>query len=85
MTWNVPNILTVLRLLAAPGLALVFLFLARPWADWIALFFFVGAAVTDWFDGHLARRWNQQSRFGAMLDPDRWYCLLRLGQQQLTV
>lgn len=69
MNWNIPNILTVLRLLAAPGIAIVFVFVARPWADWIALLFFVGASVTDWFDGYLARKWNQQSRFGAMLDP----------------
>lgn len=69
MTWTVPNILTVLRLLAAPGIAIAFVFVARPWADWIALLFFIGASVTDWFDGHLARKWNQQSRFGAMLDP----------------
>jgi len=69
MTWTVPNILTVIRLLAAPGVALVFLLLARPYADWLALALFVGASVTDWVDGYLARKWNQMSRFGAMLDP----------------
>lgn len=69
MTWNIPNILTVLRLLAAPGVAIMFLYFARPWADWFALILFVGAAVTDWFDGYLARAWNQQTKFGAMLDP----------------
>ncbi|MCV2883005.1 CDP-diacylglycerol--glycerol-3-phosphate 3-phosphatidyltransferase [Actibacterium sp. XHP0104] len=69
MTWNIPNILTVLRLLAAPGVALAFLLLPRPFADWAALILFVGASVTDWFDGYLARKWNQTSRFGAMLDP----------------
>jgi len=69
MTWNIPNILTVLRLLAAPGVVLLFLYFTRPWADWFALFLFVGAAVTDWFDGYLARLWKQESKFGAMLDP----------------
>jgi len=69
MTWTIPNILTVIRLLAAPAVALVFLILARPYADWLALLLFVGASVTDWVDGYLARRWNQMSRFGAMLDP----------------
>lgn len=69
MRWNVPNILTVLRLLAAPGVAVMFLYYARPWADWFALFLFVSAAATDWIDGRLARAWNQQTRFGAMLDP----------------
>ncbi|MFO6465864.1 CDP-diacylglycerol--glycerol-3-phosphate 3-phosphatidyltransferase [uncultured Jannaschia sp.] len=69
MNWNVPNILTVLRLLAAPGVAIMFLFFARPWADWFALVLFVVAAVTDWIDGWWAREYNQESRFGAMLDP----------------
>lgn len=69
MTWNIPNLLTVLRLLAAPGVALMFLYFHRPWADWFALALFVGAAVTDWFDGYLARLWKQESKFGAMLDP----------------
>lgn len=69
MRWTLPNILTVLRLLAAPGLAIMFLYFARPWADWFALVLFVGAAVTDWIDGYVARSWKQESRFGAMLDP----------------
>ena len=69
MTWNLPNVLTVLRLLAAPGVAVMFLYFHRPWADWFALTLFVLAAVTDWFDGYLARLWKQESKFGAMLDP----------------
>ncbi|MBK0326430.1 CDP-diacylglycerol--glycerol-3-phosphate 3-phosphatidyltransferase [Rhodobacteraceae bacterium F11138] len=69
MNWNVPNILTVLRLLAAPGLALMFLFLHRPYADWFALLLFVSASVTDWIDGYLARAWKQETKLGAMLDP----------------
>ena len=69
MNWNLPNILTVLRLLAAPGVAVMFLYFHRPWADWLALSLFIVAAVTDWFDGYLARAWKQESKFGAMLDP----------------
>ena len=69
MTWTIPNTLTVLRLLAAPGVAVMFLYFHRPWADWFALALFVGAALTDWFDGYLARLWKQESKFGAMLDP----------------
>jgi CDP-diacylglycerol--glycerol-3-phosphate 3-phosphatidyltransferase len=69
MRWNIPNSLTVLRLLAAPGVALMFLYFHRPWADWFALALFVGAAITDWFDGYLARLWKQESKFGTMLDP----------------
>ncbi len=69
MRWNVPNTLTLLRLLAAPGLAVMFLYFSRPYADWYALVLFVGAAVTDWFDGYLARAWKQETKMGAMLDP----------------
>lgn len=69
MTWNVPNILTVIRLLAAPTLAVVFLYFNSPWADWFALILFVAAALTDFVDGYLARAWKQESKFGAMLDP----------------
>jgi len=68
-TWTVPNILTVLRLLAAPGVAVMFLYFHRPWADWFALALFSLAAITDFFDGYLARAWKQESRLGAMLDP----------------
>ena len=69
MRWNLPNILTVLRLLAAPMVAVMFLYFTRPWADFFALFLFLGAAITDWFDGYLARAWKQETKIGAMLDP----------------
>ncbi|MCV6586703.1 MAG: CDP-diacylglycerol--glycerol-3-phosphate 3-phosphatidyltransferase [Marinibacterium sp.] len=69
MHWTLPNILTVLRLVAAPALAVMFLYFHRPYADWFALILFVGAALTDWVDGYLARAWSQESRLGAMLDP----------------
>ncbi|WP_050525936.1 CDP-diacylglycerol--glycerol-3-phosphate 3-phosphatidyltransferase [Pseudorhodobacter aquimaris] len=69
MKWTLPNILTVLRLLAAPGVAVMFLYFHRPWADWFALALFISAAITDFFDGYLARLWKQESKFGAMLDP----------------
>lgn len=69
MRWNLPNSLTLLRLLAAPGVAVMFLYFARPWADWFALVLFLVAAITDYFDGYLARLWRQESRIGAMMDP----------------
>ncbi|WP_282076882.1 CDP-diacylglycerol--glycerol-3-phosphate 3-phosphatidyltransferase [Epibacterium ulvae] len=69
MRWTIPNILTTLRLLAAPGVAIMFLYFARPLADWLALLLFLGAALTDWFDGYLARLWKQETKLGAMLDP----------------
>ncbi|WP_121094937.1 CDP-diacylglycerol--glycerol-3-phosphate 3-phosphatidyltransferase [Roseinatronobacter ekhonensis] len=69
MLWNLPNILTILRLLAAPGVVVLFLYFHRPFADWFALALFGLAALTDFFDGYLARAWKQETRLGAMLDP----------------
>ena len=69
MSWTIPNMLTVCRLAVTPAVAIVFLILPRPLADWIALVMFVLAAVTDFLDGYLARLWKQESLFGRMLDP----------------
>ncbi len=69
MRWWIPNTLTVLRLLAAPLVPVMFLYFHRPAADWFALGLFVIASLTDWIDGYLARLWGQESKFGAMLDP----------------
>lgn len=69
MKWTLPNILTLLRLAAAPGVAVMFLYFNRPWADLLALTIFILAAITDWFDGYIARAWNQETKFGTMLDP----------------
>lgn len=69
MIFNLPNILTIFRLIAAPLVPLVFLVVARPYADWAALLLFASASVTDWFDGYLARSWNQTTKLGTMLDP----------------
>ena len=69
MKWTIPNTLTTLRLLAAPGIPVMFLYFHRPIADWFALTLFVSAAITDYFDGYLARLWKQESKFGTMLDP----------------
>lgn len=69
MTWNIPNILSVLRVIAAPCVAMAFAVFDRPNADRIAVLIFLGAAVTDYLDGSLARRLGQESAFGKMLDP----------------
>ena len=69
MTLTLPNTLTLLRLIAAPMVAVMFLYFTRPYADWFALVLFLGAAITDWFDGYLARAWKQETKLGAMLDP----------------
>ena len=69
MLWTVPNILTLVRLVLAPAIAIVFLVFERPYADWFALAVFLLAAFTDYLDGYLARLWKQESGFGKMLDP----------------
>lgn len=67
--WTVPNILTVVRLAAAPLIVLIYVILPHPFSDMVALALFVTTALTDWVDGYLARKWNQESKLGAMLDP----------------
>lgn len=69
MTWNIPTVLTILRLIASVTIPVAFLVLARPFADWCAMILFVAAAATDWIDGYLARSWKQVTLLGAMLDP----------------
>ena len=69
MRLTLPNLLTIARLLAAPAVALCFVALPRPVADWLALALFVGAAATDWLDGALARASGTVTRLGTMLDP----------------
>ncbi len=67
--WALPNLLTYGRVVAVP---LVCLFLLPPhtdWMRWVAFALFAIAAVTDFFDGYLARAWQQQSSLGRMLDP----------------
>ncbi|MGB0467882.1 MAG: CDP-diacylglycerol--glycerol-3-phosphate 3-phosphatidyltransferase [Pontibacterium sp.] len=65
---KIPNILTLLRIVLIPVFVLVY-YLPYNWAAYAAASVFALAAVTDWFDGYLARRLNQQSPFGAFLDP----------------
>ena len=73
MRWNLPNALTWLRMLAIPLLVAVYLLPAEagsmPTRNLIGTTIFVAAAITDWFDGWLARRLGQTSAFGAFLDP----------------
>ena len=67
--WNLPNMLTYGRLAAVP-LVVAFLFWPTDfWARWTALAIYSAAAITDFFDGYLARAWSQQSSLGRMLDP----------------
>lgn len=68
MTYNLPNILTLLRIALIPVFAVLF-YLPVPWAHVAVTVVFAIAAITDWLDGYLARRWQQTSAFGAFLDP----------------
>ena len=65
---NLPNVLTLVRVLAIPVLVFLF-YLPSSWSDFCAALLFLAAGVTDWLDGYLARKWNQTSPFGAFLDP----------------
>jgi CDP-diacylglycerol--glycerol-3-phosphate 3-phosphatidyltransferase len=69
MQLNIPTWLTLLRVLAIPVLVGVLCLGEERSPDWWACGIFTVAAVTDWFDGYLARRLNQTSAFGAFLDP----------------
>ena len=66
---HVPNSLTIARLCSAPIISLMLLFSDEPRIAFAALILFIMAAMTDWLDGYLARRWQIVSGFGRMLDP----------------
>ena len=68
MEANLPNALTISRILATPVVCLL-LFLGSDAGSWLALAVWTFACVTDFLDGWLARTWQQQSSFGRMLDP----------------
>ena len=75
--YNIPNILAFIRLLLAP---LMFMFLVnqdasifegihKSWLNYFAAFIFVLASATDFFDGYIARTFNQVTMLGSILDP----------------
>jgi cardiolipin synthase (CMP-forming) len=65
---SLPNLLTLSRILAIPLVVAMF-FVPGDYARWFACVLFSAAALTDWLDGHMARRWAQQSELGRFLDP----------------
>jgi CDP-diacylglycerol--glycerol-3-phosphate 3-phosphatidyltransferase/cardiolipin synthase len=71
--WNVPNSLTMLRILMIPVFVGIFYLppgtIPEHWVNFSATLVFALAAITDWLDGYLARVLNQTSAFGAFLDP----------------
>jgi len=68
---SLPNILTYGRILTVPVVVACFTLPGYPTftSRWVAFAFYALAAVTDFFDGYLARIWQQQSKLGRMLDP----------------
>ena len=73
MPLNLPNLVTLLRILLIPLIVGVF-YLPDDWLSFegknvAATAVFIIAAITDWLDGYLARRLNQTSAFGAFFDP----------------
>lgn len=66
--FTVPNVLTYARIVAVPLVAAAF-YLHGDTGRWLAFWIFLGASLTDWFDGYLARVFRQQSVLGRMLDP----------------
>jgi cardiolipin synthase len=65
---SVPNLLTLSRILAIPLVVATF-YVSGDYARWFCCALFSAAGITDWLDGHVARRWEQQSELGRFLDP----------------
>lgn len=68
MNLTLPTLITLFRIILIPVFVVVF-YLPLPWAATAATFIFALASITDWIDGYLARVLNQESAFGAFLDP----------------
>ena len=66
--WNLPNILTMMRIALVPLLA-AFFYLEGDLGHWLAFSIYTVACITDFFDGYLARVLKQSSELGGMLDP----------------
>ena len=65
---SLPNLLTLSRILAIPLVVATF-YVSGDSARWFCCALFSAAGITDWLDGHVARRWEQQSELGRFLDP----------------
>lgn len=68
MRLTIPNILSFIRLILIPFFVITF-YLPYSWSPFATALIFLIAGVTDWFDGYLARKLNQTTRFGAFIDP----------------
>ena len=86
---NLPNKLTILRIVMIPFFVLFMLFpVTGPSDKWIALALFIAASLTDLLDGHIARKYNLITNFGKFMDPladkllvcSALICLVELGR-----
>jgi len=66
---NVPNRLTILRVIMIPLFVVAMLWESLPYSDYLAGALFIAACVTDFLDGYLARKYNQITTFGKFMDP----------------
>jgi len=66
--FSLPNLLTYFRILAVP-LMVLFFYMESTASRWLSFAIFIAATISDFFDGYLARAWQQQSALGRMLDP----------------
>ncbi|MCK4690476.1 MAG: CDP-diacylglycerol--glycerol-3-phosphate 3-phosphatidyltransferase [Desulfuromonadales bacterium] len=65
---NLPNILTLTRIAAVPVVVVLLMFESRANCFWATIIFSL-AAITDWLDGYLARKWHIETVLGKFLDP----------------
>lgn len=68
MTKQLPNALTIIRVLLIPVMILFF-YLPFEWSRYVSCWVFVAASITDFLDGYFARKHQSFSKFGAFLDP----------------
>lgn len=68
MTWNIPNALTLIRIFLIPIFVIIYFTNIPNWNIYADIIF-IGASITDWLDGYLARKFKQVSNFGKLWDP----------------
>ncbi len=66
---NLPNKLSLARICSVPVITLLLMMDNVIWARYAALFLFIAASITDFVDGHIARKYNLVTNFGKFIDP----------------
>ena len=87
MKWNLPNKLTIIRVLLVPVYCVIYLagWISNPYKDLIALFVFVIASLTDLADGKIARSTNQVTDFGKFMASDFLFDFMKFIQLMLKM